>query len=543
MQRVSYDREAQRAKKITNPVRFDKVMFVDRFMECNREKTLAKRNQVALLQRELVGKELLLAQFNRFGPKKLNLVDTIDTSIEFLGFQRMEQLSAYHGVEPRAGEEKGTGQFRIESVGGDKIVREAQELLAKYSVQTKERIEKLKAEIEDIKGRIERTYEDMQEHPYVLHSILAHSGVPESGHYYAYIYDFEKEKWHRYNDNMVTKEEEARIFAAPVDADDLSSVQSYAYCLIYMDKTAAEAMQSGVKKGMSEYYHSLMPARMISLVTEDNHKFDLEVMDYRAKQLVNKISSVYNERIQQLLELKRLAGYESYNFVCYLYYVRNDLYKWILLDYTVRELHEAQIGLDTLDPHDPLIMHLFQQLESGRAPLGSLTLNSREKKMLEAAKEPFRRAVEDYVMQRHIVEKLVSQEWMPAIHALCHYTAVGKGTSAESRKRMGDVLKVLVLRLFSLVNEKLSTKDVKSALNYVDTICQLCISYVPKGDPHTRLIIRLLNSVIGNVKTVFTPEQYAVAESYIKRVVEFPLLYKSTLLITCPSVPMIAIIR
>lgn len=38
---------------------------------------------------------------------------------------------------------------------------------------------------------------------YELYAVMIHSGGAYGGHYYAYIKDFETEKWHEFNDTSV----------------------------------------------------------------------------------------------------------------------------------------------------------------------------------------------------------------------------------------------------------------------------------------------------------------------------------------------------
>lgn len=59
---------------------------------------------------------------------------------------------------------------------------------------------------------INNLYTKLNNYPYYLHSVLVHDGGSDSGHYYAFIYDYEKNGWLRYNDASVTIVDEEVVF-------------------------------------------------------------------------------------------------------------------------------------------------------------------------------------------------------------------------------------------------------------------------------------------------------------------------------------------
>lgn len=52
----------------------------------------------------------------------------------------------------------------------------------------------------------------------------------EYGHYYAFIYDSEMQKWRKYNDMNVTEVTEEEVF---VESEGGSTSGKSAYCLLY----------------------------------------------------------------------------------------------------------------------------------------------------------------------------------------------------------------------------------------------------------------------------------------------------------------------
>jgi ubiquitin carboxyl-terminal hydrolase 25/28 len=63
-------------------------------------------------------------------------------------------------------------------------------------------IEKRETELEAF---IDSQFADLRNIPYHLYAVFMHHGSVEFGHYYIYIFDFEKSIWRKYNDSYVTE--------------------------------------------------------------------------------------------------------------------------------------------------------------------------------------------------------------------------------------------------------------------------------------------------------------------------------------------------
>jgi len=535
IQRVVYNKEQKKLEKITNPIKFDKTIYIDRFLETNREKTSEIRQKVKLLKKELKEKEKLLNELSSFGNNNLDLTTILQLAAEFLKLQSTEPTASIQNSQ------KSPFDFGPDTTG--KItkprIEDSKDLLLEYAAKTTDGIEKLKSEIDIINAKIKDSYKEMNENPYILHSIWAHSGSPESGHYYAYIYDFVQDNWKRYSDTEIVNEDESVIFPNPKLKPEfnnlLSQVQANAYCLIYVEEKLAKMSKAAKFKTVSEAYLPIVPPPLIEEVRKDNQKFDSEVLEYKAKQRGLKICRDYNEHIGTIISVSKMLGYESVNFITYLFSQRNEFYKWCLLDSSVRDNTE-EIGLDLIPPTDPLLINLLQLLSTSKAPMNSIILSPGEQTLLNALKEQYKKVLLDWLTQRYILENLTLQNWMKGIHALSFYVTQAKYTNSANHDRMSEVIKLLVLRLYSYINERLTKKDFKTALQFVDIIGQLCICYIPKGDSHTKMILKILPPVFSNIKQILSPEQYKYVESIIEKIKIFPLSYKSNIMKTCPPV-------
>lgn len=60
---------------------------------------------------------------------------------------------------------------------------------------------------------IDSQFADFRHLPYRLQAVFVHHGSVAFGHYYIYIYDFDKDVWRKYNDTNVTEiHDQAEIF-------------------------------------------------------------------------------------------------------------------------------------------------------------------------------------------------------------------------------------------------------------------------------------------------------------------------------------------
>lgn len=69
-------------------------------------------------------------------------------------------------------------------------------------------------EIKGTKEMVSRQFDDdnYRNLPYRLYAVFIHRGSVNFGHYWIYIYDFNKEVWRKYNDTMVTEVHPDEIF-------------------------------------------------------------------------------------------------------------------------------------------------------------------------------------------------------------------------------------------------------------------------------------------------------------------------------------------
>lgn len=74
----------------------------------------------------------------------------------------------------------------------------------------------IEQESRDTEMMISNQFNDSTRLAYRLYACFMHQGSVEFGHYYIYIYDFEKDVWRKYNDNDITEvQDTSEIFGNP----------------------------------------------------------------------------------------------------------------------------------------------------------------------------------------------------------------------------------------------------------------------------------------------------------------------------------------
>jgi ubiquitin carboxyl-terminal hydrolase 25 len=110
-------------------------------------------------------------------------------------------------------------------------------------------------EIEALKSRIKQQFTDRRNFGYRLHSVFIHRGASCKikanpgdvlhGHYWIYIYDFDQNRWFKYNDEQVTEVDEKVVYA------DDSSEGAGPYFITYVKEDMSSELVEVVKRDLS----------------------------------------------------------------------------------------------------------------------------------------------------------------------------------------------------------------------------------------------------------------------------------------------------
>ena len=92
------------------------------------------------------------------------------------------------------------------------------EMLEHRAAAVRREIESIDQEIKELESRINQQFTDLRKYGYRIHSVFIHRGSVSFGHYWIYIYDFQKRLFRKYNDQYVTEvTDETEVFKHSVE--------------------------------------------------------------------------------------------------------------------------------------------------------------------------------------------------------------------------------------------------------------------------------------------------------------------------------------
>ncbi|XP_009303835.2 ubiquitin carboxyl-terminal hydrolase 25 isoform X24 [Danio rerio] len=336
LSRFEFNQALGRPEKIHNKLEFPSMLYMDRYMDRNREITRIKREEIRRLKEHLTVLQQRLERYLSYGsgPKRFPLADVLQYAMEFASSKpvctspvedidttappggTIAQLPppASAGEQPDAcvsAEGSGSGlqasqqqqqrvsihkPFTQSRVPPDlpmhpaprhiteEELRVLESCLHRWRSEVENDTRDLQASISRIHRTIELMYSDksMMQVPYRLHAVLVHEGQANAGHYWAYIYDRHHQRWMKYNDIAVTKSSWEELVRDSFGGYRNAS----AYCLMYIDDKKPFLIQEEFDKETGQMLSGLdkLPPDLKVFVEADNKLFEREMEEWDALQ-------------------------------------------------------------------------------------------------------------------------------------------------------------------------------------------------------------------------------------------------------------------
>nr|XP_020477766.1 ubiquitin carboxyl-terminal hydrolase 25 isoform X3 [Monopterus albus] len=335
LSRFEFNQALGRPEKIHNKLEFPSMLYMDRYMDRNREITRIKREEIRRLKEHLTLLQQRLERYLSYGsgPKRFPLADVLQYAMEFASSKPV-CTSPVEDIDSSAPPGGTTGQQQpppstaeqdslppLENSGpasGPTTAPTAaqQQRLPIHKPFTQSRLppdlpmhpaprhiteeelrvlegclHRWRSEVEndtrDLQGsitRIHRTIElmysdkSMMQVPYRLHAVLVHEGQANAGHYWAYIYDPHQCCWMKYNDISVTKSSWEELIRDSFGGYRNAS----AYCLMYINDKKPFLIEEEFDKETGQILSGMdkLPADLKQYVKEDNELFDKEIEEW-----------------------------------------------------------------------------------------------------------------------------------------------------------------------------------------------------------------------------------------------------------------------
>uniref|UniRef100_A0A4W6E028 Ubiquitin carboxyl-terminal hydrolase 25 n=1 Tax=Lates calcarifer TaxID=8187 RepID=A0A4W6E028_LATCA len=322
LSRFEFNQALGRPEKIHNKLEFPSMLYMDRYMDRNREITRIKREEIRRLKEHLTLLQQRLERYLSYGsgPKRFPLADVLQYAMEFASSKPV-CTSPVEDIDSSAPPGGTTGQHSGPASGPTTAPTAAQQQrvpIHKPFTQsrlppdlpmhpaprhiTEEELRVLegclhrwRSEVEndtrDLQGsitRIHRTIElmysdkSMMQVPYRLHAVLVHEGQANAGHYWAYIYDPHQRSWMKYNDISVTKSSWEELVRDSFGGYRNAS----AYCLMYINDKKPFLIEEEFDKETGQILSGMdkLPPDLKQYVKEDNELFDKEIEEWDTMQ-------------------------------------------------------------------------------------------------------------------------------------------------------------------------------------------------------------------------------------------------------------------
>uniref|UniRef100_A0AAY4D7U6 Ubiquitin carboxyl-terminal hydrolase n=1 Tax=Denticeps clupeoides TaxID=299321 RepID=A0AAY4D7U6_9TELE len=326
LSRFEFNQALGRPEKIHNKLEFPSMLYMDRYMDRNREITRIKREEIRRLKEHLTLLQQRLERYLSYGsgPKRFPLADVLQYAMEFASSKPVctspvedidtsappggtiaQQLPGLSGplegstlaptpqAQQRVSIHKPFTQSRLPP---DLPMHPAPRHITEEELRVLEScLHRWRSEVEndtrDLQGSISRIYrtielmysdKTMMQVPYRLHAVLVHEGQANAGHYWAYIYDPNQNLWMKYNDISVTKSSWEELMRDSFGGYRNAS----AYCLMYINDKKPFLIKEEFDKETGQMLSGLdkLPPDLKEYVKEDNQLFERELEDWDSMQ-------------------------------------------------------------------------------------------------------------------------------------------------------------------------------------------------------------------------------------------------------------------
>ncbi|XP_019713291.1 ubiquitin carboxyl-terminal hydrolase 25 isoform X6 [Hippocampus comes] len=339
LSRFEFNQALGRPEKIHNKLEFPSMLYMDRYMDRNREITRIKREEIRRLKEHLTLLQQRLERYLSYGsgPKRFPLADVLQYAMEFasskpvctspvedidssappggttglplppLSLAEQDSLASPESSgsssglasnlaaaqQQRAPIHKPFTQSRLPPdlpmhPAPRHITEEELRVLEGCLHRWRSEVENDTRDLQDSIKRIHRTVElmysdkSMMQVPYRLHAVLVHEGQANAGHYWAYIYDPHQRCWMKYNDISVTKSSWEELVRDSFGGYRNAS----AYCLMYINDKKPFLIEEDFDKETGQILSGMdkLPPDLKQYVKEDNELFDKEIEEWNALQ-------------------------------------------------------------------------------------------------------------------------------------------------------------------------------------------------------------------------------------------------------------------
>jgi len=533
--RVKFDRATGRPVKLHSKFTYPKTLYPDRFLMKNKGLSSSLRQRELELKRKVKILETHLAQFEQYKDSAMPLEDVLKLTSAFFE----DQLSSdYMQIDEESLVDVTTFNVaKIEPVTANLTarLRAGKELLEAYARTVAAKVAEMKTQLHAVTEEIDSIYRrsELQRHQYTLHSLLIHDGQAGSGHYYAYSYEAEEEKWWKFNDIHVTQVPESDVTRDSIGGHNFTS----AYCLVYLDSrymSAGSGLRlrtyslSNLGTEVNDEYSAYLSLEQLRDVDEDNLKLMEEMNDWKLSGVIKHIQDLYTERSTAITtkfsESKtrpmETIKMEITNFAMYLKTKEEvELMRLVLLDLAVREADVEKRGLDQLPETDRLAVKLRTQfLHVCKDAPKTVAFNPSQRDKLKNLLEDFEVSYRHALFLEVAVRKFNEGDFLCSFQALDRGLAIPRNLINKTEQLLRDFSGLLIVRLCTLINQLLYDGSAELEI-WVRHVGMAVAVLMQKESIHYRQAVHCLEHTRDLLPRVTAPEKAAALKLVFDEIV------------------------
>ncbi|KAJ3437123.1 ubiquitin carboxyl-terminal hydrolase [Anaeramoeba flamelloides] len=259
--------------KQNNKFKFEKEIFLDRYLFPNLEKTRNSREQIKELQ---IKKQNLLKELNHF--------ENFDKSTFPIDLSLKNALDYFNTTK-----EKTTTNNNSEK--DEKEIEFILNILTTNLNIVEKKIDSLKKHIQEQEIQMKNIFEKNKQFKYILHSILVHKGEINNGNYYVYIHDSIKKIWYKFADREVTIVNEDIVMNESIGHYKQTGQTCSSFCLTYLSQYLCE-------KTLREYLENqkeIIPNPLKKEIKKQNSKLIKEINKWEREKKEQKMKGKIEE--------------------------------------------------------------------------------------------------------------------------------------------------------------------------------------------------------------------------------------------------------
>ncbi|KAL4938145.1 hypothetical protein BDV06DRAFT_61519 [Aspergillus oleicola] len=231
VQRVQFDSVKKRSFKSTHHLDLKEMIYLDRYMDTRQPEILNRRKQCWEWKDTLRKLEARRAELLR--------------QTESDGLSTAALLSNARDIVTDLSGMKDNPDTARDAIDVDPQLASELDRLAQAS---QSELEHLEQEIKNTQAMISSQFVDYKHLPYRLYAVFVHHGSVEFGHYYIYIFDFDRNVWRKYNDTYVTEVRDLDEIFKSTDRHNPPTP----YFLVYVNDRIKDRLVSPVSREIVE---------------------------------------------------------------------------------------------------------------------------------------------------------------------------------------------------------------------------------------------------------------------------------------------------